>query len=43
MTPAEAIQKAIDTTDTKIRDAKQVLEFPTYLLGVREGLCWALR
>lgn len=43
MTIIEDIQKAITITDTKIRKAKQVLEFPTYLLGVKEGLEWCLR
>ena len=43
MTPLESLQKAIDENDKKIKQLKEVLEFPTYLLGVKEGLEWALR
>ena len=38
-----SLQKAIELNNQKIKQAKEVLEFPTYLLGVQEGLQWALR
>jgi len=37
------LKKALDSNSSKIKQAKEVLEFPTYLLGVQEGLQWALR
>ena len=43
MTPLENLQEAINKNDEKIKQLKEVLEFPTYLLGVKEGLEWALR
>ena len=43
MTPLENLQEALNKNDEKIKQLKEVLEFSTYLLGVKEGLEWALR
>ena len=37
------LKEALDSNSSKIKQAKEVLEFPTYLLGVQEGLEGALR
>ena len=43
MIDIEKIKEAIAQTEAKITDAKKVIPFPMYLVGVKEGLEWSLR